>query len=131
MSIVKVFAYSLAIAAVATSVAIYRMGARFQQVEKAAYSGKRPWWFVLLSALLLAFYLFALRSFFAAAPKTWAGWLLMVVIPLGWSLKAVLLVFNKQGRETVTKISGDANWRRIALARLPIALVLLVLGYLA
>jgi len=55
----------------------------------------------------------------------------MVVIPLGWALKAALVIFNPQGRQAVSAIAGDQNWRTVALARLPIAILLGVLTWLA
>lgn len=132
MLYVKIFGYFLASAALLTSLAMALMGARWQAVEQSAYAGeRRPWWFVAASALLIGFYLFALYHFAIAAPKTWAGWLLMVILPLGWGLKAALVVFNPQGRAAVSAIAGDQNWRKVALARLPIALLLGILTWFA
>lgn len=132
MFYVKLFGYCLAGAALFTSLAIGLMGGRWQAVEQSAYAGqRRPWWFVGGSILLLGFYLFALYHFVGVAPKTWAGWLLMVVLPIGWGLKAALVVFNPKGRATVSAIAGDRNWRTVALARLPIALLLGVLTWFA
>lgn len=132
MFYVKLFGYFLASAAFFTSLAMALMGARWQAVEQSAYaSERRPWWFVTASVLLIGFYLFALYHFIGAAPKTWAGWLLMVILPLGWGLKAALVVFNPKGRAAVSAIEGDQNWRKVALARLPIALLLGVLTWFA
>jgi hypothetical protein len=55
----------------------------------------------------------------------------MVVIPIGWGVKGALIVFNPKGRQAVSAIAGDQNWRKIALARLPVAILLAVLTYLA
>jgi hypothetical protein len=132
MLYVKLFGYFLASAALLTSLAMALMGARWQAVEQSAYAGeRRPWWFVAASVLLIGFYLFALYGFIGAAPKTWAGWLLMVILPLGWGLKAALVIFNPQGRAAVSAIAGDQNWRKVALARLPIALLLGILTWFA
>jgi len=132
MLYVKLFGYFLASAALLTSLAMALMGARWQAVEQSAYAGeRRPWWFVAASVLLIGFYLFALYGFIAAAPKTWAGWLLMVILPLGWGLKAALVIFNPQGRAAVSSIAGDHNWRKVALARLSIAILLGVLTWFA
>lgn len=65
------------------------------------------------------------------AEKNWAGWLLIIIIPLGWVLKSALIVFNPKGREAVSNLAGDCNWRQVALARPPIALLLTVLAYFA
>ena len=130
--IIQLFGYFLAFAALLTSLAMALMGARWQAVEQSAYAGKsRPWWFILISILLVGLYLAALVTFIGEPEKTWAGWLLMVVIPIGWGLKAALVVFNPQGRATVSAIAGDQNWRKVALARLPIALLLGILTWFA
>lgn len=130
--IIQLFGYFLAFAALVTSLAIALMGARWQAVEQSAYAGKsRPWWFILISILLAGLYLAALVTFIGEPEKTWAGWLLMVVIPIGWGLKAALVVFNPQGRAAVSAIAGDQNWRKVALARLPIALLLGILTWFA
>lgn len=128
---VKMFGTFLTVAALLASLAIAFMGGRWQAVEMAAYGGKRrPWWFIVLSILLIALYALALVSFIGDQ-KNWAGWLLMVVIPLGWGLKGALLVFNPKGRQAVSTLEGDQNWRKVALARLPIAIILGILTYLA
>ena len=58
-------------------------------------------------------------------------WLLMVILPIGWGLKAALVVFNPQGRTAVSAIAGEQNWRKVAFARLPIALLLGILTWFA
>jgi cytochrome bd-type quinol oxidase subunit 2 len=130
--IIQLFGYFLAAAALFTSIAMALMGARWQAVEQSAYAGeRRPWWFVLISILLVGLYLAALVSFIDMSEKSWAGWFLMVFIPIGWGLKGTLIIFNPKGRQTVSAIEGDQNWRKIALARLPIAILLAVLTYFA
>ncbi|MDF2531045.1 MAG: hypothetical protein K0Q65_626 [Clostridia bacterium] len=132
MILVKAFGYTIALAALFTSLAMIIMGARWQKIERSAYAGeKRPWWFILLSALILLFYLSALVRFIGADVKTVAGWFMMAVIPIGWGLKAALVVFNQKGRKTVSDISGDQAWIKVGLARLPVVLIFALLAYFA
>ncbi len=63
--------------------------------------------------------------------RTWAGWALIVGVPLVWALKTGLLVFNSNGRKAVSGIDTDAGWRKIGYARLPIAATLLIITALA
>jgi hypothetical protein len=129
--LIKMFALLLAAGVVGTSLAIISMGGRWQQVEAAAYGGeRRPWWFWLASLVLLGLYAGALFTFITG-DKNWATWVLVVILPLGWALKGVLLVFNKKGRQTITSITGDQAWIKVGLARLPVALVLVVLAWFA
>lgn len=132
MLMTKIFGFVIAFAALATSALMALMGEKFQKVEQAAYTGeRRPWWFWTISAAIIVFYVIALVSFVGSQDKSIAGWILMVVLPLGWGLKAILIIFNKKGREKVTSISGDESWRKVALARLPIAVVVGILAILA
>ena len=125
-----VFALASATAVLATSILIFVMGARFQKVEQAAYSGeRRPWWFILGLIVFAALYVAALAGFVATPEKTWAGWVLMVVIPVGAALKGGLVILNKKGQQAVTSIEGEAAWRRIALARAVLVPVFLVLAF--
>ena len=125
-----VFALVLATAVLATSILIFVMGARFQKVEQAAYSGeRRPWWFILGLIVFLALYVAALAGFIVTPEKTWAGWVLMVVIPAGVAIKGGLVTLNKKGQQAVTSIEGDAAWRKIAAARAVLVPVFLVLAY--
>lgn len=128
---IKLFGYFLAVIALLVSFVMAISGGRWQALEKAAYGGKkRPWWFIALSILLIGLYILAVVSFIGAQ-RNWAGWLLMVVIPLIWGLKGALLVFNPKGRQAVSDLEGDQNWRKVALARFPIAILLGILTYLA
>ncbi len=132
MLLVKIFGVTLALAVLGTSVMIALMGAKFQKVEQAAYSGeKRPWWFYLSMAVYAVFYLVVLVSFINSPEKTWAAWLLVIIIPIGAVLKGALIIFNKKGQEKVTSIEGDKAWRKVALARLVLAPLFLVLAYFA
>lgn len=113
------------------SVIMFIMGGKFQKVEANAYAGKRrPWWFVLISGLLIVAYGVVFYNFLQL-DKTWASWVLVVLLPVGWALKAAIVVFNPKGRKTVSAISGDSAWRTVAVARFPIAVLLAVLAYFA
>lgn len=99
--------------------------------RSCGYGGeKRPWWFYLVSVLLIGFYGWVVVDFIDA-PKNWANWVLVILIPLGWGIKGALLVFNPKERQAISNISGDQSWVKIALARLPIAVVLGALVYFA
>lgn len=131
MNLVQFYGYFMATIAAIVSVIMFIMGGKFQQVEANAYAGKkRPWWFVLISVVLIVAYGAVLYNFLQI-DKTWAGWVLVVLLPVGWGLKAAIVVFNPKGRETVSAISGDSAWRKVALARFPIAVILAVLAYFA
>jgi hypothetical protein len=129
--LVKLFGLTLSLGVAGTSLAMATLGRRWQPIEAAAYGGERlPQWFWLGTAGALASYLATLASFLQG-PKSWAGWTLMVLIPLGWTAKAALVTFNPGGRRAVSSLAGDRAWRRVALARLSVALVLAVLTKLA
>lgn len=130
MLFAKIFGLTLATAVLATSILIAVMGGRFQDVEKAAYTGdKRPLWFYLSAAAFVILYLVTLASFILSPDKTWAAWVLVIIIPVGAVLKGSLVIFNKKGQEKVTSIEGDNAWRKIALARLVLLPIFLVLVY--
>ena len=132
MLLVKIFGLTLALAVLGTSIWMAVMGEKFQKVEQAAYSGdRRPWWFYLTLVVYAIFYVAVLISFITYPDKTWAGWVLVIVIPVGAVLKGSLVIFNKEGQEKVTSISGDTAWRKIALARLVLAPLFLLLAYFA
>jgi hypothetical protein len=126
--LIKMFAILLAAGVVGTSLAIISMGGRWQAVEAAAYGGeKRPWWFWLTTLVLLGLYAGALFTFITG-DKNWASWVLVVILPLGWAIKGALVIFNKKGRQAVVSITGDQAWVKVALARLPVAIILVVLA---
>lgn len=129
--LVRVFGWALSGGVLATSAAMAIMGERWQRVEAAAYGEeRRPRWFWALSAGVIGLYLAALASFIRGA-RTRAGWVLMVAIPLGWAIKGGLVVFSPAGRQRASSISGTRSWRRVALARLPIAALLAALARFA
>lgn len=128
MLIIKLFGFTIATAALFTSVAMIIMGGKWQKIEQSAYGGsQRPWWFIVLSVLIIAFYMATVVSFIGIE-KTWASWAMVVIIPVGWGLKAAVIVFNSKGREKVSSISGDKSWVKIGLARLPIAALFYLLA---
>lgn len=126
---IKLFGYFLAAGILLTSFAMAILGGRWQRLEASAYAEKqRPWWFWTGSLLIIALYIAALVHF-ANTDRNLAGWFLIVIIPLGWAVKGGLVIFNHQGRQAVTSLKGDQSWRKVALARLPAALLLAVLAY--
>ena len=132
MLLPKIFGVTLALAVLGTSILIAVMGERFQKVEQAVYLGERkPWWFYGGLVLYAVFYVAVLVSFINSPDKTWAGWVLVIIIPVGAVLKGALVLFNKEGQKKVTSIEGDQAWRKIALARLVLFPLFLVLAYFA
>jgi hypothetical protein len=132
MMLAKAFAALLALAVLGTSVWMYVAGGRFQAVEARAYAGaRRPWWFVLALVAYALLYLAALAAFVAAPERSWAAWVLIVVIPVVAVLKGALVVFNRRGQTVVTSTEGDAAWRRIALSRVVLVPLFLLLAYYA
>lgn len=128
--ITKLFGYTLSAGTAATSLAMIGMGSRFQRVEAAAYAGeRRPWWFYAIGIPLIVIYIASLIDFLRTEKRNWASWTLILLIPVGWTVKAALVVFNPQGRQTVSSIEGDTAWRKVGLARLPLAVVLALLAY--
>ncbi|HSQ88795.1 hypothetical protein [Romboutsia sp.] len=128
MIFIRLFGFIIAAGVVFTSLAMMIMGGRWQKIEASAYSGKRrPIWFILISICLIALYIIAFINFIPS-DKNWASWILMCLLPIGWVIKGILVVFNKEGREKVSNISGDKAWIKIGLARLPIAVLLIVLS---
>jgi hypothetical protein len=132
MLLPKMFALVLALAVLGTSLWMIVLGGRFQEVERRAYAGdRRPWWFVAAALAFVALYALTLFGFVTAPERSWAAWLLVVVIPVGVALKGALVVFNPKGQAAVTAIAGDAAWRKVALSRLALVPVFLVLAYYA
>ena len=128
----RVFGLVLAAAVLGTSILIFVMGGRFQEVEKQAYTKEhRPWWFYLGGLAFLGLYVATLAGFVVAPDRSWAAWALVVIIPVGAVLKGSLVIFNKAGQRKVTSIEGDEAWRKVALARLILLPVLLALAYYA
>lgn len=128
---IKLFGYALAAGIVFTSLAMIILGARFQMIEASVYTGKqRPWWFWLIAIFVFGLYVGALIHFIGGV-KTWAGWALVVLLPLGWAIKAALVIFNPKGRQAVSSISGDQSWIMVGLTRLPIAIFLAILSWFA
>ncbi len=128
---VKLFGFALVAGIVFTSVAMMALGGRWQKIEAGVYAGsRRPLWFWLVSALVVALYVAALIDFIDG-PRNWASWILIVVIPVGWIVKGAAVIFNKQGRQTVSNIAGDSAWVKIGAMRLPVAAVLGALAVFA
>jgi hypothetical protein len=117
-------------AVLATSILMFVLGAKFRNVELAAYAGKRkPWWFVAGMAGYIVLYIAALMSFIGAAERNAAAWILIVVIPVGAGLKLALVVLNPKGQAKVTSIESANDWRKIAMARFVLVPIFLVLAY--
>ncbi len=131
MSFIKFFGYLMATGVVATSLLMAILGGKFQRIEAGAYAGeRRPWWFKIIAATIIIIYLAAVYDFWHS-PKTWASWVLVVIIPIGWAVKAAMVVFNSAGRQTVSSISGNQAWYKVALYRLPAAVLMGALAWFA
>jgi len=130
--VINIFGYVLAALLVFTSLGMIIMQGKWQRIEAAGYrSGAGlSWWMIALAIVLVVLYAASVIQFINAE-KTIAGWILILLVPVGWALKAVLVVFNPRGRAALSNISGDVNWIKVGLARLPLALVLGVLAYFA
>lgn len=120
--------------AAATSLGMLLFPERWGRLEAWAYGGaRRPWWVWALAGVLFALWGlgaldFALRQ---NTGRIWAGWALVVGVPALWAVKSAALVFNTTGRSIVSGISDPCSWRKIGLARLPIALGLAALVWFA
>lgn len=129
-----IFGISLTILATATSLGMLLFPERWGKLEAWAYGGaRRPFPIWGLAALLLALWGLGTTDF-ALRPdtgRTWAGWVLVTGVPALWAVKSVALVFNPRGRATVSGISDTRSWRRIGLARMPIAFGLATLVWFA
>ncbi|SHL97844.1 hypothetical protein SAMN05443432_1044 [Roseovarius litoreus] len=129
-----IFGVSLTLLAAVTSLGMLLFPERWGKLEAWAYGGaRRPFPIWGLAVLLLALWGlgttdFALRS---DTGRTWAGWALVAGVPAFWAVKSAALVFNPRGRAVVSGISDPRSWRRIGLARLPIALGLAALVWFA
>ncbi|MBU0926641.1 MAG: hypothetical protein KKA67_02725 [Spirochaetes bacterium] len=131
MTLIKIFGYLIAAGVLFTSLAMLALKGRWQRIESAAYSGdKRPAWFVALSVLVLGLYLASVAQFIML-PKAAGGWVLALLLPFGWLVKGVLVIFSAKGRGKVSSISGDKAWMAIGLSRLPVALLLAAAAYFA
>jgi len=131
MTFIQAFGYSLAAGILFTSLAMFILKGKWQKIEAAAYSGgKRPIWFIIVSVAILVFYIASIVQFIML-PKTAGGWVLALLLPLGWLIKALLVIFNAKGRKKVSEISGDSAWIAIGLSRLLVAILLAVAAYFA
>nr|WP_309503347.1 hypothetical protein [uncultured Roseovarius sp.] len=129
-----IFGAVLTVIAAMTSAGMILAPRHWQRLEHHAYGGaRRPWQVWALAGLLLAFWALGLADFAQrpAQGRNWAGWTFAAVIPALWAIKAVALVFNPAGRAAVTGLSDPRQWRRVGLARMPIALALAILTWLA
>jgi hypothetical protein len=128
MIFIRLFGFIIATGVIFTSLAMMIMGGRWQKIESSAYSGqRRPIWFILISICLVVLYITAFVNFISS-DKNWASWILMCLLPIGWTIKGALVIFNKEGRKKVSNISGDNAWIKIGLARLPVAVILIALA---
>lgn len=134
MAWLTIFGVLLTALAVATSLGMLLFPERWSRLEVWAYGGAtrpRPVW--ALASILLALWGLAAAEF-ALRPdggRTLAGLALVAGVPAFRAVKSIALVFNPKGRAVVSGISDPRSWRRIGLARLPIALGLAALVWFA
>lgn len=134
MAWLTLFGATLTLLAAMTSAGMMLFPSRWRKLEVWAYGGRRrPWPVLALALVLLVLWTLALLDFAQrpAGDRNWAGWTLVIAVPVLWVVKSAALVFNARGRAAVSSISSARSWRRIGLARLPIALVLAALAWLA
>lgn len=134
MAWLTIFGIVLTALAAATSLGMLLFPERWGRLEAWAYGGaRRPWPVWALACVLLALWGLAAVEF-ALRPdggRNLAGWALVAGVPALWAVKSAALVSNAKGRDVVSGISDPCSWRRIGLARLPIALGLAALVWFA
>lgn len=117
----KIFAWLLAAGMLATGIWVYAGGESVKKTMDTIYIKKQwPWWLILTTALYLVLYLAALISFIASADKNWAGWVLILIFPVGALLKLIM-------RRKVETIQDTDSWGKLALVRVLIFMPLFII----
>jgi len=117
----KIFALVLAAGMLATGIWTYTAGESVKKTLEHVYVNKQwPWWMILTTAIYVILYIAALVSFITSPDKTWAGWVLILIFPVGAILK---MLFRKKAK-TIQEVEG---WRKLALVRSIIFTPLLII----
>ncbi len=116
-----IFSLILAAGLLFTGIWVFTAGESVNKTMEHIYINKQwPWWLILATAIYVILYIAALVSFITSPDKTWAGWVLIIIFPVGTILK---MLFRKKAK-TIQEVEG---WRKLALVRVIIFMPLFII----
>jgi hypothetical protein len=57
------------------------------------------------------------ENFIVGPDQIWDGWVLVILIPLGFVINGSLVIFNKEGQKMAASFEGDAARRMVGLTQ--------------